>query len=95
MWREVDRTMAITAIEAWPKLNARRKNNKFTPGDFVMLHQPVHIPGCPTKLTTAWNGPWKILTKNKKQFVMTHIDTGRSSAQDITNLSKAPEELVE
>ena len=60
-----------------------------------MLHQPVHIPGCPTKLTTACNGPWKILTKNKKQFHMTHIDTGISSAQDITNLSMAPEELVE
>ena len=94
MWKEVDRSMTISAIESWPRLNAKRKNIKLTLGDFVMLHQPVHVPGAPTKLCTAWNGPWKITKKEKKAFTLVHIDTGKRSCQDVTNLTEAPDEAT-
>ena len=86
--------MMISAIESWPRLNAKRKNIKFTLGNFVMLHQPVHVPGAPTKLCTAWNGPWKITKKEKKAFTLVHIDTGKRSCQDVTNLTEALDEAT-
>jgi hypothetical protein len=62
MRKEVDRVSVITYIESWPRRNAKKKEIKFAVGDYVMLHQPVHVPGAATKLTTSWNGPWKVVS---------------------------------
>jgi hypothetical protein len=53
--------------------NAKRKNDKHSLGDFVMLHQPVHIPKALSKL--LWCGPWKIKKKKETDYELTHIDS--------------------
>jgi hypothetical protein len=53
-WKETDRASMIGYdIKSWPKLNAKRKNDRHSLGGFVMLHQPVHIPKVPSKLVTC------------------------------------------
>jgi hypothetical protein len=90
--KEVDLAATITYIESWPKRNAKKKEIKFAVGDYAMLHQPVHIPGAATKLTTSWNGPWKIAGKQGTEFNIVHIATGgKRSTQHVTNLTSAPD----
>ena len=90
--KEVDRASMITYIESWPRRNAKKKEVKFAVGDYVMLHQPVHVPGAATKLTTSWNGPWKVVSKKGKKFGIVHIESGKHSEdQHVTNLTAAPD----
>jgi hypothetical protein len=63
----------ISYIESWPKRNASKKEIKVKDGDYVMLHQQVHVPGAATKLTTSWNGPWRVVGKRQKEFEIVHI----------------------
>jgi hypothetical protein len=77
--KEVDRASVITYIESWPRRNAKKKEVKFAVGGYVMLHQPVHVPGAATKLTTSWNGPWKVVSKKGKKFGIVHIESGKHS----------------
>jgi hypothetical protein len=75
--KEVDRASVITYIESWPRRNAKKKEIRFAVGDYVMLHQPVHVPGAATKLTTSWNGPWKVVSKEGKKFGIVHIESDK------------------
>ena len=43
--KEVGRASMITYIESWPRRNAKKREVKFAVGVYVMLHQPVHVPG--------------------------------------------------
>ena len=89
--KEVDRAAMISYIESWPKRNASKKEIKVKDGDYVMLHQQVHVPGAATKLTTSWNGPWRVVGKRKKEFEIVHIVSGKRTWQHVTNLTSAPD----
>ena len=89
--KEVDRAATISYIDSWPKRNAKKKEIKFVVGDYVMLHQPVHVPGAATKLTTSWNGPWKVVGRRSKEFDLVHIESGKCASQHVTNLTTAPD----
>ena len=89
--KEVDRAATISYVESWPKRNAKKKEIKIAVGDYVMLHQPVHVPGAATKLTTSWNGPWKVVGRRGKEFDLVHIESGKRAAQHVTNLTSAPD----
>ena len=71
-------------------LNAKRKDVKYALGDYVMLHQPVHIPKAPTALVTCWCGPWRVTKKTRKDYELTHIDSARTTVQAVTNVTPAP-----
>jgi hypothetical protein len=86
---EVGRTATISYIEPWPKRNAMKKEIKVKNGDYVMLHQQVHVPGAATKLTTSWNGPWRVVGKRQKEFEIVHIVSGKRTWQHVTNLDFA------
>jgi hypothetical protein len=90
MWKETDRVAMIGYIKSWPKLNAKRKDEKCALGDYVMLHQPVHIPKAPTALVTSWCGPWKVTKKDGKDYELTHIDSARTTVQARINVTPAP-----
>ena len=90
MWKETDRAAMVGYIKSWPKLNAKRKEVKFALGDYVMLHQPVHIPKAPTALVTCCCVPWKITKKTRKDFELTHIDSARTTVQTVSNVTSAP-----
>ena len=90
--KEVGRAATISYIDSWPKRNAKKKGIKFVVGDYVMLHQPVHVPGAATKLlTTSWNGPWKVVGRRSKEFDLVHIESGKCASQHVTNLTGAPD----
>jgi hypothetical protein len=85
------RYLSLHSVESWPKRNAKKKEIKIAVGDYVMLHQPVHVPGAATKLTTSWNGPWKVVGRRSKEFDLVHIESGKRAAQHVTNLTSAPD----
>jgi len=92
MWKETDRAATTGYIKSWPKLNAnaKRKDVKYALGDYVMLHQPVHIPKAPSALVTSWCGPWKVTKKIGKDYKLTHIDSARTTVQARINVTAAP-----
>jgi hypothetical protein len=89
--KEVGRAAMISYIEPWPKRNAMKKEIKVKNGDYVVLHQQVHVPGAATKLTTSWNGPWRVVGKRQKEFEVVHIVSGKRTWKHVTNLTSAPD----
>ena len=75
--KEVGRAVTISYIDSWPKRNAKKKEIEIVAGDYVMLYQPVHVPGAATKLTTRWNRPWKVVGRRRKEFDLVHIESGK------------------
>jgi hypothetical protein len=68
-----------------------KKEIKAKDGDYVVLHQQVHVPGAASKLTTRWNGPWRVVGKRQKEFEIVHIASGKRTWQHVTNLTSAPD----
>jgi hypothetical protein len=89
--KEVGRAATISYVDSWPKRNAKKKEIKIVVGDYVMLYQPVHVPGAATKLTTSWNGPRKVVGRRSKEFDLVHIESGKCASQHVTNLTSAPD----